>query len=60
MSRLLVFAVDHPHPDPRHVARMYRKHLLGCKRKYGSARGLIHYTQYIQTYLHCKRVASSR
>jgi hypothetical protein len=56
MSGLVVFAVDHPHPNPAHVARVYRKTLVGTKRKFGTARGLIHYRQYVQTYLHCKRL----
>lgn len=56
MSGLVVFAVDHPHPDPRHVMRTYRKHILATKKKFGSARALMHYLQFVQTYLHCKRI----
>lgn len=45
----------HPHPDPKHVMRCYRGHILGCKRKWGTARGLIHYRSLVQTYLWAKR-----
>lgn len=55
-ARLVVFAVDHPHPDPAHVMRVYRRHILSIKRKRGSARALLHYQQFVQTYLHCKRI----
>jgi hypothetical protein len=50
---------DHPHPDPRHVMRVYRRHLLGCKRKWSTARGLIHYKGLVRTYLAAKRAALS-
>lgn len=45
----------HPHPDPKHVMRAYREHILSFKRKAGSARGLVHYRQMIDTYLWAKR-----
>ena len=47
--------MNHPHPDKRHVMTVYRGHLLGSKRKYGTARGLIHYNGYLQAYLTAKR-----
>lgn len=47
---------DHPHPDPAHVMRQYRKHILSFKRKKGTARGLIHYKGFVQTYLAAKRL----
>jgi hypothetical protein len=45
----------HPHPDKRHVMTIYRRHILGRKRKWGTARGLVHYRSYVRTYLECKR-----
>jgi len=39
--------------------RIYRKHVLSAKRKYGSARALIHYQGYVDTYLAAKRVVLS-
>lgn len=57
MTGLIVFAVDHPHRDPGHVTRVYRKHLVAKQREFGSARGLIHYRQLLQTYLYCKALA---
>lgn len=33
----------------------YRRHLLGCKRKWGTARGLIHYRALLSEYLSAKR-----
>jgi hypothetical protein len=37
------------------VMRQYRRHILGCKKKWGTARGLIHYRGFVETYLACKR-----
>lgn len=51
--------MSHPHPDKAHVMRRYRAHILGTKRKNGSARGLIHYRAIIDTYLECKRAVLS-
>lgn len=45
----------HPHPDKLHVVKCYRGHILGSKRKWGSARSLIHYRRLITEYLECKR-----
>jgi hypothetical protein len=45
----------HPHPDKRHVMTVYRRHILGSKRKWRTARGLIHYRAIVQEYLACKR-----
>jgi hypothetical protein len=33
----------------------YRRHILSCKRKWGTARGLIHYRGFVQAYLEAKR-----
>lgn len=49
----------HPHPDPRHVMRCYRAHILVSKRKWGTARGLIHYRALVAEYLAAKRLALS-
>jgi hypothetical protein len=46
---------SHPHPDSAHIMRTYRRHILACKRKWSTARGLIHYTGFVQTYLWAKR-----
>lgn len=66
MSGLVVFAVDHPHPDPAHVMRAYRGYLVGTKRKWMAnnrgprcLRALIHYQKLIQTYLYCKQLTLS-
>lgn len=53
-------AYTHPHPDPEWVMLRYRGHILGCKRKYGWARGLIHYRRLIDEYLAAKRLVISR
>lgn len=47
---------DHPHPDPAHVMRCYRAYVLGCKRTWGTARGLIQYRAFVHTYLAAKRL----
>jgi hypothetical protein len=49
----------HPHPDPRHVMKQYRRHIMSSKKKWSSARGLIHYRQILQAYLWAKRSAST-
>jgi hypothetical protein len=46
----------HPHPDQRHVMVIYRKHILAAKRKFGTARCLVHYRGFIDDYLAAKRV----
>lgn len=38
-----------------HVMRCYRGHILACKRKWGTARGLIHYRALVDEYARCKR-----
>lgn len=44
------------HPgSPQLVMSQYRRHILACKRKFGTARGLFHYCAYIDTYLWAKR-----
>lgn len=46
----------HPHPNPKHVMERYRSHILGWKRKTGSARGLVHYRAIVEEYLAAKRL----
>ena len=47
--------------DAKTTMRTYRAYILGCKRKFGTARGLVHYLDYLQSYLEAKReVVSSR
>ena len=48
-------AYTHPHPDPAHVMRCYRRYLVDNKAKLGSVRGLGHYQQLVHTYLAAKR-----
>lgn len=50
----------HPHPDPRHVMICYRKDILKSKRKWGTARGLIHYRRLLDEYLAAKRLVVRR
>jgi len=45
---------DHP-GDAEHVLRIYRRHIVHSKRKFGSARALIHYQGFVDTYLAAKR-----
>lgn len=45
----------HPHPNSRHVMTVYRGHILGSKRKWRTARGLIHYRAIVGEYLAAKR-----
>jgi len=39
----------------RHIMSVYRRHLLGSKKKWGTARGLIHYRSFVDSYLLAKR-----
>lgn len=39
-----------------HIMRVYRSFIIGTKRKWGSARGLVHYKGYVSAYLEAKRV----
>lgn len=48
--------MPHPHPDKAHLMRVYRGHILGAKRKFGTARSLVHYLDYVRGYLEAKRV----
>lgn len=50
----------HPHPDKAHIMRTYRRHILASKRKFGTARGLVHYKAFMQEYLACKRIVTER
>jgi hypothetical protein len=47
--------VNHPHPDKLHVIKCVRTYILGNKRKFGTARSLVHHRDLIQTYLTAKR-----
>ena len=49
-------AVNHPHPDKRHVMCVIRHCLIGEKAKRGTARSLGHYHGLLQTYLTAKRL----
>lgn len=58
----------HPHPDPAHVMRCYRRFLMGQKRVWMAGgkgnkclRGLIHYRGLVDEYVAAKRlVVTSR
>lgn len=44
------------HPgEPRLVMTQYRRHILSCKKRWGTARGLVHYRGFIASYLWAKR-----
>ena len=45
----------HPHPDKQHIITTYRRFILGCKRKYGTARSQGHYLNLMRTYVLAKR-----
>jgi hypothetical protein len=47
--------VDDLATNKRNVMETYRKFILGCKKKYGTARSQVHYRDYIQAYLVAKR-----
>lgn len=45
------------HPGkPALVMSQYRRHILSSKKRWGTARGLIHYRQLVETYLAAKRL----
>ena len=52
--------MNHPHPDKQHVVRQVRRYLLAAKKTFGTARGLVHYRDLLQTYLTAKRQAGAR
>lgn len=44
------------HPgNPQLVMSQYRRHILSSKKRWGTARGLVHYRAFMQTYLWAKR-----
>ena len=49
------FNMQHPHPDKQHVIRQVRRYLLSAKKRFGTARGLVHYNDLIATYLTVKK-----
>ena len=51
---------SHPHPDPGHVMRAYRRFILGTKRVKGTARHQHHYRAYVTEYLAAKRAFLER
>lgn len=42
--------------DPSLVMSQYRRHILSCKKRWSSARGLVHYKGFVQSYLWAKRI----
>jgi hypothetical protein len=47
--------MEHPHPDKLHVLKAMRRHILGAKKSFGTARSLVHYHELLETYLTAKR-----
>lgn len=47
--------MKHPHPSREHIMRSYRRYLLGCKAKFGTARSQVHYRDLVNEYLAAKR-----
>lgn len=47
--------MSHPHESRRHIMTAYRRFILGCKKKYGTARSQVHYMDYVREYLEAKR-----
>lgn len=47
--------MSHPHPSREHIMRSYRRYLLSCKAKYGTARSQVHYRDLLYEYLSAKR-----
>jgi hypothetical protein len=47
--------MSHPHPSREHIMRTYRAYILGCKKKYGTARSQVHYKDLVREYLQAKR-----
>ena len=48
--------IEYDHPGAaEHVLTIYRRHIIHSKRKFGSARSLIAYQGFIDTYLAAKR-----
>ena len=45
----------HPHPSRKHIMVTYRRHVMSSKRKYGTARCLVHYRGFVNEYLEAKR-----
>jgi predicted SAM-dependent methyltransferase len=45
----------HPHPNRSHILFIYRRFLLGTKKRLGRAQVLIHYREILQEYLEAKR-----
>lgn len=41
--------------DPRLVMSQYRRHILSCKKRWSSARSLVHHRRFIESYLWAKR-----
>jgi hypothetical protein len=49
------------HPgNPHLVMTQYRRRILSCKKRWSTARGLIHYKVLVQTYLWAKRQVLSK
>lgn len=45
--------------NAHHIMSVYRRHILGSKKKWGTARGLIHYRALLGSYLKAKRAVLS-
>ena len=47
--------MNHPNPNKLFILQIYRRYLLAFKKKNGTARSLVHYKDYVQSYLTAKR-----
>ena len=47
--------MSHPHSSRHHIMVAYRRFILGCKKKYGTARSQVHYHDLLCEYLEAKR-----
>lgn len=47
--------MQHPQTDKRYLCECIRRYLLGCKRKYGTARSQTHYRDLVATYKTAKQ-----
>ena len=53
--KVVTFAGAWHSGEARTVMTQYRRHVLGCKRRWGSARGLAHYRDFVASYRLAKR-----
>ena len=47
--------MGHPNQNHKYIMETYRQYLLGCKKRFGTARSQVHYRELIMAYLEAKR-----